>query len=254
MGRRFSHIVYLINQLPIPILHNKSPYEKLFLKLLDYKFLKVFGTTCWPHLRPYNHHKLDLRSLPCLFLGYGDSHKGYGASISLLAEFIFRVMSFLTKPFFPYLLPQLKIHLNLLFCQYWAHLPCLPLLTHIPSQPGPHNPLLFLLPLLLSLTHITHLTLHKPSPLGLIQHLDHYPLHLISTPHLYLLHSYPPLLFPLHFPPILYMILLCLLQLSPDLKPTPLVHVSTLMERYSGCHHVAISPIPPPFLRNQTPT
>lgn len=73
----FHATVYLINRLPTPVIQKKFPYEKLFSKTLDYTFLKILGTACWPHLRPYNCHKIDLRSMQCLFFGYGDSHKGY---------------------------------------------------------------------------------------------------------------------------------------------------------------------------------
>ncbi|XP_042982037.1 uncharacterized protein LOC122311522 isoform X1 [Carya illinoinensis] len=73
----FHTAVYLINRLPTPLLHHQSPFEKIFSKTPNYNMLKVFGTACWPHLWPYNRHKLDLRSTKCLFIGYSDSHKGY---------------------------------------------------------------------------------------------------------------------------------------------------------------------------------
>jgi hypothetical protein len=68
---------YLINRLPTPLLHNKSPFEKLFHSAPDYNFLKVFGCACFPNLRPFNSHKFSPRSKECVFLGYSTHHKGY---------------------------------------------------------------------------------------------------------------------------------------------------------------------------------
>ncbi|BBH05570.1 basic helix-loop-helix DNA-binding superfamily protein, partial [Prunus dulcis] len=73
----FSTTVFLINRLPTPQLDNLSPYEKLLHRSPDYKFLKSFGCACFPHLVPYNKHKLSFKSLPCVFLGYDDYYKGY---------------------------------------------------------------------------------------------------------------------------------------------------------------------------------
>ncbi|CAL2257777.1 unnamed protein product [Prunus armeniaca] len=73
----FSTAVFLINRLPTPQLHNMSPYEKFLQRPPDYKFLKSFGCACFPHMVPYNKHKLSFKSIPCVFLGYDDHYKGY---------------------------------------------------------------------------------------------------------------------------------------------------------------------------------
>lgn len=39
----FITAFYLINQLPTPILQNKSPFELVFHRKPNYQFLKVFG-------------------------------------------------------------------------------------------------------------------------------------------------------------------------------------------------------------------
>ena len=69
--------VYLINRLPTPLLNGDIPYQKLFNKIPDYKFLKVFGCSWFPLLCPYNTYKFEPRSQKCIFLGYSMSHKGY---------------------------------------------------------------------------------------------------------------------------------------------------------------------------------
>ena len=38
------HAVFLLNHLPTAALHNVSPYQKLFNKLPDLTFLRVFGS------------------------------------------------------------------------------------------------------------------------------------------------------------------------------------------------------------------
>ena len=73
----FETAVFLINRLPSTNLKNKVPFEFLFHHPPNYTNLKVFGCECFPLLRPYNNHKLHFHSLPCVFLGYSDSHLGY---------------------------------------------------------------------------------------------------------------------------------------------------------------------------------
>jgi hypothetical protein len=73
----FLTATYLINHLPTRVIDNFSPLTHLFNTPPNYTMLKIFGSTCWPHLRPYNQHKLSFRSKPCIFLGYSSIHKGY---------------------------------------------------------------------------------------------------------------------------------------------------------------------------------
>jgi hypothetical protein len=73
----FQTACYLINRMPTPLLKNSSSYEILFQTSPDYKLLRIFGCACWPNLRPYNSHKLQPRSVQCIFLGYSIRHKGY---------------------------------------------------------------------------------------------------------------------------------------------------------------------------------
>ena len=73
----FHTTVFLINRLPTLVLSNISYFQKLFGRLPDYSFLRNFGCSCYPHLRPYNTHKLQFHSCKCLVLGYSSVHKGY---------------------------------------------------------------------------------------------------------------------------------------------------------------------------------
>lgn len=73
----FSTATFLINRLPTPQLQMDGPYRNLFNKDPVYSSLLVFGTRCFPYLCHYAKDKLQQRSLPCIFLGYSDKHKGY---------------------------------------------------------------------------------------------------------------------------------------------------------------------------------
>ena len=73
----FAAAVYLINRMPTPFLNNTSPYHKLFGQQPNYLKLRVFGSLCFPWLRPYTNNKLDDRSAACVFIGYSVTQSAY---------------------------------------------------------------------------------------------------------------------------------------------------------------------------------
>ncbi|GJT74228.1 putative RNA-directed DNA polymerase [Tanacetum coccineum] len=102
----FDTAVYLINRMPSRTSTNKSPFEHIFKRSPDYSFLRVFGCLCFPHLRPYNRHKMDFRSTPCVFLGYSPSHHGYRClDISTERLYITRHVRF-NEAQFPFDIPK----------------------------------------------------------------------------------------------------------------------------------------------------
>uniref|UniRef100_A0A2N9IIJ0 Reverse transcriptase Ty1/copia-type domain-containing protein n=1 Tax=Fagus sylvatica TaxID=28930 RepID=A0A2N9IIJ0_FAGSY len=68
---------HLINKLPTPLLHMSSPWEQLHNVKPNFSYLKTFGCKCFPLLSPYNTHKLQPKTIPCIFLGYPPTTKGY---------------------------------------------------------------------------------------------------------------------------------------------------------------------------------
>jgi len=72
----FETSVYLINRMPTLVLANRSSFDCLFQRSPDYHFLCTFGCLCFSFL-PYNNHKLDFYSSPCVFFGNSSSHLGY---------------------------------------------------------------------------------------------------------------------------------------------------------------------------------
>jgi len=73
----FMHASIVINNLLIPVLNNRSPYQVLFGHTLDHNMFKIFGCLCYPLLKPYNNHKFNFKSSACLFLGLCRNRKGY---------------------------------------------------------------------------------------------------------------------------------------------------------------------------------
>lgn len=74
---RFCYIDIPNKRMPTPVLNNTSPYKKLFNQSPNYDKLRVFGCLCFPWLRPYTNNKLEVRSLPCVFMGYSPTQSAY---------------------------------------------------------------------------------------------------------------------------------------------------------------------------------
>ncbi|KAG5614149.1 hypothetical protein H5410_013973 [Solanum commersonii] len=66
-----------IQQQLLSVLHHVSPFEKLHGTSPDYEFLRVFGCTVYPLLRPYNQHKFSYKTVACVFLEYAKDHHRY---------------------------------------------------------------------------------------------------------------------------------------------------------------------------------
>lgn len=73
----FATAVYLIKRMPTPTLSLQSPFQALFKTIPNYNKLRIFGSLCFPWLRPYTTNKLEQRSKPCIFLGYSLTQSAY---------------------------------------------------------------------------------------------------------------------------------------------------------------------------------
>lgn len=73
----FQTAIHLINRRSTFFLRDNASHFALYGSEADYSCLRVFGCSCYPGLRSYNGNKLQLRYLPCIFLGYKPSYKGY---------------------------------------------------------------------------------------------------------------------------------------------------------------------------------
>jgi histone deacetylase 1/2 len=73
----FHTATYLINHQPTPLLQNISPYQALFSQHPNYLKLRKFRCVCYPLTKPYNKHKMEPKSRPCIFLGYSLTQNAY---------------------------------------------------------------------------------------------------------------------------------------------------------------------------------
>jgi hypothetical protein len=97
----FLTATYLIYRLPTPAIDNKCLLQRLFKTPPNYSLLWVFGCACWPHLHPYNKHKLSFLFAPrnVSFWVITPCIKDINTLTLILAEFTSLEMSFLMKVF-----------------------------------------------------------------------------------------------------------------------------------------------------------
>lgn len=72
-----STATYLMNCKPCHSSSLRMPHELLLSVASDYSLLRVFGCLCFPNTTSTSRHKLDHRSIQCVFLGYPPDHRRY---------------------------------------------------------------------------------------------------------------------------------------------------------------------------------
>ena len=58
-GEAALHAVHAINRIPSAVIHNQTPYERLFGSPPDYHHLRSFGSTCFILPQPHKQNKLE---------------------------------------------------------------------------------------------------------------------------------------------------------------------------------------------------
>ena len=76
-GEAALHAIHMINRILRVVIHNQTPYERLFGSPLDYHHLRSFRSACFVLFQPHEHNKLEPRSRLCCFLSYGETQKRY---------------------------------------------------------------------------------------------------------------------------------------------------------------------------------
>lgn len=80
----FLTATMLINGLFTPVLNDKSPFENLFKKHMDFSSLRIlFGCACFPCLRTYQTNKFQFHYEKCVYLGPNMTYK----RVSLLDQY-----------------------------------------------------------------------------------------------------------------------------------------------------------------------
>lgn len=66
------------------------------------RHLRVFGMVVYPYSRPYNVHKLQSRSVQCVFMGYASGYKGVLCYKQVTSKFLFSRHAVHDESIFPF--------------------------------------------------------------------------------------------------------------------------------------------------------
>lgn len=87
--------VHLLNRLPSFVLNHKTPYEVLYNELPSYDHLKIFGCLAFASNPSISADKFTMRGVPCVFLGYPPTKKGYKLlDLTTMQQFVSRDVKF----------------------------------------------------------------------------------------------------------------------------------------------------------------
>jgi hypothetical protein len=104
----FLAATFLINRTPSKVINYTTSLERHFKVKPNSSSLRIFGCSCWPHLRPFNLHKLEFWSKKCVFLGNSNKHKCFKClDLSMGHTYISRDVIFDENTF-----PFSKLHPN----------------------------------------------------------------------------------------------------------------------------------------------
>jgi transposase InsO family protein len=135
----FSTAAYIINRLPTSLLGGKSPFELLYGSSPNYENFHPFGCRVYPCLRDYMPNKFSPRSIPCIFLGYNPSHKGFRCLDPTTSRIYITRHAQFDETHFPFLnTSQAQPISSLQFSNFLE--PSLPPTDMPPSSPAPHSP------------------------------------------------------------------------------------------------------------------
>lgn len=134
----FSTAAYIINHLPTPLLGDKSPFELLYGSSPNYENFHPFGCRVYPCLRDYMPNKFSPCTIPCIFLGYSSSYKGFRCLDPTTSRIYITRHAQFDETHFPFLdISQAQPISSLQFSNFLE--PSLPPTDMLPSSPTPHS-------------------------------------------------------------------------------------------------------------------